>query len=182
MPKVYRVLFDEKYQSLESVDKDAYRQARKGSWRFDGYPAEDTWTPLEVYVRQPTLDKPDIWAIADTIAFEPEAAIVVQLCLDQAGEQLKLPFDGRELVVLNVTYVIDVLGKEASEYDEDLPHMIDEYVFHGSRLDYSIFKIPQTQMSEILTVEGLSSPEEEFKPLVEKHNLKGRRFKVVYSW
>lgn len=183
MPTVYRIFTDDDFQSLESVDKDAYLKARKDGWKFDGFPVGNAWQPLEMYVRQPTRKKPDIWGLANTLAFEPHAREILQLCLDQSGEQLKLPFEGRELIVLNVTYVIDCLDKDASDYDPDLPHMIDEYVFHQDRLDYSLFKIPETRMSsEILTVEGLASPDDEFKPLVEKHGLKGLRFKKLYSW
>ena len=143
-------------------------------------PVEGKWEKLEVYVRQPTLKKPDIWQLANTLALEDKAAAKVQLCLDQAGQQFQLPFAGRKLIVLNVTYVIDCLNKKKSEYDPDLPHMIDKYVFHADRLDYSLFKIPQTQHGEILTVEGLASPDDEFKPLVEQHGLKGLRFEELW--
>jgi hypothetical protein len=34
---------------------------------------------------------------------------------------------------------------------------------------------------EILTVEGLASPDDEFKPLVEKYELKGLRFEELWS-
>jgi hypothetical protein len=66
-------------------------------------------------------------------------------------------------------------------FDPDLPFMIDKYEFHADRLDYSLFKIPQTMHGEILTVEGIGSPDEEFKPLVEKYGLKGLRFEELWS-
>lgn len=181
MATVYSIWTDDRFQSLEPTDTEAYLNLRRKSWKFDGFPVEDTWEPLEMYSRRPTLKKPDIWGLANTIAFEDAAAAVVQLCLDQAGEQLMLPFANRKLIVLNVTYVIDCLDKKRSKYDPDLPHMIDEYVFHGDRLDYSLFKIPETSTGEILTVEGLASPDDEFKPLVEKHGLKGLRFEKLWS-
>jgi hypothetical protein len=181
MPTVYRIWTDDRFQSLESTDAHEYLDARRGSWKFDGSPVSDVWKPLEVYIRRPKLRKPDIWGIADTFAFEDEAAAEVQLCLDQAGEQLQLPFQKRTLIVLNVTYVIDCLDKQRSNFDPDLPHIIDQYVFHSDRLDYSLFKIPETCMSEILTVEGIASPDDEFKPLVEKHRLKGLRFEKLWS-
>jgi hypothetical protein len=182
MATVYRIWIDDGYQSLESVNSDAYLAARKKTWKFDGHPVEGKFEKLEVYVRQPTLKKPAIWGLADTLAFEDDAAAKVQLCLDQAGQQFKLPFQGSKLIVLNVTYVIDCLDEAKSEFiDPDLPHMIDKYVFHADRLDYSLFKIPETMSGEILTVEGLVSPDDEFKPLVEKHGLKGLRFEELWS-
>ena len=179
MPTVYRVCPADGYQDLQSVDSEAYLAAREKSWKFDGYPVGDSWEPLEFYVRRPTLKKPDIWGVADTLAFEKNAVAVLQLCLDQAGEQLRLPFQKRNLIVLNVTYVIDALDKKRSVYPPDMPDMIRKYVFHADRLDYSLFKIPETR--EILTVEGLASPDDEFKPLVEKHGLKGLRFDELWS-
>jgi len=181
MATVYKIWADDDYQALDSVNYEAYSAARKKTWKFDGYPIDGKFEKVEMYVRQPTLKKPDIWELANTLAFEDGAAAKVQLCLDQAGQQFKLAFAGRKLVVLNVTYVIDCLDKMLSVYDPDLPHMIDKYVFHEDRLDYSLFKIPETQHAAILTVEGLASPDDEFKPLVEKHGLKGLRFEELWS-
>jgi hypothetical protein len=117
----------------------------------------------------------------NTFVFEDQAAANVQLCLDQAGQQFKLPFEGRKLIVLNVTYVIDCLDKKKSEQEPGVPQMIHKYVFHADRLDYSLFKIPETRHGQILTVEGLASPNDEFKPLVEKYGLKGLRFEKLWS-
>jgi len=182
MPTVYKVNFEDGYQDLQSVNYEEFSAARKNTWKFDGKPVKHKFEKVEMYVRQPNLDKPDIWQLMNTMAFEDDAASKLQLCLDQAGQQFKLPFQGRKLVVLNVTYVIDCLDKKRSDYDPDLPHMIDKYVFHEDRLDYSLFKIPETVYGDILTVEGLASPDDEFKPLIEKYGLKGLRFDEVYTW
>jgi hypothetical protein len=181
VPTVYKIWFEDGFQALEPVNYDAYSAARKNTWKFNGLPIEGKFEKLELYVRQPTLKRPDIWELATTLAFEDSAAAKVQLCLDQAGQQFKLPFENRKLIVLNVTYVINCLDKKQSDFDPDLPHMIDKYVFHGDRLDYSLFKIPETMHAEIFTVEGLASPDDEFKPLVEKYGLKGLRFEEVWS-
>jgi hypothetical protein len=130
MPTVYKIWFEDGFQSLESVSYESYSAARKKTWKFDGYPVEGKFEKLDLYVRQPTLKKPDIWELAKTLAFEDDAAVKVQLCLDQAGQQFKLPFEGRKLIVLNITYVIDCLDLEKTEFfDPDLPHMIDKYFF-----------------------------------------------------
>lgn len=181
MPKVYKIWADSDCQSAESVDSEQYlRECGVGSWKFDGTPIGDTWQPLEFYIRRPTLKKPDIWQVGRTLAFEPHAAKILSTCLEKAGELFKLPFHGRELTVVNITYVIECLDLTRSEYDQDLPHIIDKYVFYEDRLDYPLFKIPQnTAMT--FTVEGLASPDDEFKPLIEKHNLKGLRFDEVWS-
>lgn len=182
MPTVYKIWLEDGFQSLEPVSYDAYAAARRNTWKFNGTPVEGKLEKVDLYVREPTLKKPDIWGLANTLAFEDEVAAKVQLCLDQAGQQFKLRFNNRRLIVLNVTYVIDCLDKKRSEYNPEIPDMIDKYVFHEDRLDYSVFKIPETMHSDILTVEGLASPDDEFKPLIEKHGLKGLRFEELYSW
>lgn len=183
MPTVYRVNPDRGCQALDPVDQNAFAKETEKSWKFDGYPVKDAWRPLEVYVREVTLKKPDIYELFRTLAFEPEAARVVQLCLDQSCEQLLLPFEGRDLIVANVTYVIDVLDKKKSEYDPTFPHIIEKFVFHKERLDNSLFSIPETRVNGIIyTVEGIDDPDREFKPLVEKHKLKGLKFREIYSW
>ncbi len=151
MATVYRIWFEDGYQSLDVADADAYLAAREKTWKFDGLPVKGKFKQLEVFVRQPTLEKPDIWGLADTLAFEDEAAAKLQLCLDQAGQQFKLSFDGRKLIVLNVTYVIDCLDKKQIEFvDPDLPHIIDKYFFHEDRLDYSLFKVPKLGTAKFL--------------------------------
>ena len=77
--------------------------------------------------------------------------------------------------------MIDCLDKERSEQEPGVPQMIHKYAFRADRLDYSLFKIPETRHGEILTVEGFASPQDEFKPLVEKHGLKGLRFEKLWS-
>jgi len=181
MPSVYRVLRDAEYQYLESVDTDRWLSERKASWRFDGTPVGDTWTPLEMYVREPLLKKPDIWACSDALIFEPHAVDVLQTFLDQSGEQFALPFEDRVLTVLNVTYVLNCLNKEKSDYDLELPHIIDDYAFFADRLDYSLFKIPETRHSQILVVEGLAAPGDEFKAIVESYGFAGLRFDRLWS-
>jgi len=44
----------------------------------------------------------------------------------------------------------------------------------------TIFKIPQTRQSEVLVVEGLKAPEEEFRYTVEKSGLKGLLFTELW--
>ena len=83
-------------------------------------------------------------------------------------------------MVANITYVIECLDKKNSVYDPQFPHIIDKYVFHIDRLDYSLFKIPQ-HPGIIFTVQGLTSADHEFKPLVEMHSLKGLHFEKVWS-
>lgn len=180
MPTVYRVLPENNFQDLEPEDYEAFSAARKTTWKFDGKSVGGRWKPLEVYVRETTLKKPDVYALMHTFAFEEAAAKKVQVCLGPSCEQFRLPFEDRHLILINVTHVIDALDKKKSVFDPDLPHVIDAYAFRADRLDHSLFKIPQTALSDIYTVEGLGSPDEEFKPLVDKLGIKGLCFAEVW--
>jgi hypothetical protein len=184
MLTVYRVLPDAKYQKLEPTDSGAFMEWAGVKPRFDGRPIGEEWHSPELYVRHPLLEKPDIWGalgFSHTFAFEEWATDVVQTFLDQAGEQLPLSYENRKLVLLNVTYVLNCLDHKRSRFVANMPHMIDEYVFYADRLDYSLFKIPETRMSEMLCVEGGAAPEAEFKAMVEQHGLRGLRFERIWA-
>lgn len=179
MATVYRVLpAYPACQTLATDNPDAVL------WRFNGQPMKDNWSPLKVYVPHPNLKEPDIWncfGYRHVFAFNERARSLLHDILDKAGEQLPLDFHGKELAVLNVTCLQECLDTANSKHPDGLPHIIDEYVFQPGRLRYSLFKIPQTPKSELLTVDGLSGPEAEFKPMVEKHGLKGLRFEKLWS-
>lgn len=90
-------------------------------------------------------------------------------------------YEGRKLFLFNTTNVISCLDKKKSVYDHEAPSLIEKYVFHAKRLNFSLFKIPETAGGEMLTVEGLASPEDEFKPIVEKMGLKGLIFEKIWG-
>lgn len=180
MATVYRVLADENYQSLEPADPQAFNAARRGTWRFDGFKVEGPLERLVVRSGAPALPRPDVWRLANTLAFEERAWGELVTFFDQSCQTFKLPFEGRTLFVMNVTYVIQCLDRKASVLDPAGTHAIRRFAFHEDRLDYSLFKIPQTATHDIYTVEGLAAPDDEFKPVVEKFAIKGLRFEQIW--
>jgi hypothetical protein len=180
MVSVYKIWADDGYQELGVVDENAFSRESERSWKFQGEPAEDKFVPLEVYVRRTSLKKPDIWEVFRTFGFEKNALGILSLPLEKAGELFDIPLEKRKLTILNCTYVIDCLDLEKAKFDPATPWIIDEFAFHANRLDYSLFKIPQNTKI-LFAVEGLASPDDEFKPLVEKHKLTGIRFEKLWS-
>lgn len=176
---VFRVhILKDDYQLVEPIHDDI------DLFRFDGTPLSETWKPIEMELANPKKKKPDFFGIAASLtAFAIEWDVYKRLSnfLDQAGESLPVTLHGKELMAFNCTDVLNCLDKKKSEYDPDLPSMIERYVFNPKRFNYSLFKIPQTPTTELLTVEGLSSPNDEFKPVVEKLGLKGLRFSKLWS-
>jgi hypothetical protein len=181
MLSVYRVVPDlDNCQYIMADDVETVMR-----FRFDGTPiGENKWGPPAAYRANPKKPKPDFWGCFANLAayaVTQEAAPKVVTFLDQSCETLPLECDGVRLLVCNVTCVVNALDEKQSRHKEGLPHWIEEYVFHPNRFEYSLFKIPETAMSEILCVEGLVAREDEFKGTVEKHGLKGLKFKKIWS-
>ena len=180
MPTVYRIVpaVDEFQYVLADNSKDLAKYA------FDGTPVADKWEPPKCYVPFPTRPEADFWGCFlrnDLFAAARHTADIVGTFVDQSCEALPLPLSDRELMIFNVTHVLNCLHTENSQYDPELPHIIDVYAFHEARFTHSLFKIPQTRMSEVLCVEGLASPDDEFKGVVKSHGLTGLRFEEIWS-
>ncbi len=96
---------------------------------------------------------------------------------------LPLPFKDKLYHVLNVTECVNVLDDHKTEWlYENGIGPIKKYAFHAGRLtEAPLFKIPETCRSEILTLEGIKDPEDEFKGRVERLGLKGLIFEEIWS-
>ena len=180
MIKVYRVLPDvDKFQTVLVDDIGSVMK-----YRFDGTPIGDAWEPPKAYVQSSTDERGDFWGCFSNpsiFAVTPATAQIVVTFLDQSCETLPLDADGQKLFVCNVTCVVNCLDRQKSRHKKGIPHWIEQYVFHPNRFDNSLFKIPETRMSEVLCVVGIVAQGDDFKGTVEKHGLKGLRFKEIWS-
>jgi hypothetical protein len=103
-----------------------------------------------------------------------------------AGELLPLPHEGREYTVLNVTECINCLDQDASQWSLNPSTgervRLVRYAFHRDRFSESpIFKIPETCRAEVLVVEGLLDPEDEFRSVVRRAQLRGLIFEQLWE-
>lgn len=187
MATVYRVLADpQEYQELRAANVDD--EAR---YRFDGTPLIDIWDPPVVYFPHPTMKEPDFWSCfckRSIFGITADVAEKIVAFLDQSCELLPLscelpPLCGanREISLCNVTNVVNCLDSRKSTQVPDIPWWFTEYVFHPDRFEYSLFKIPQTRMTELLCVEGLVARSDEFKGTVERLGLTGLRFQKLWT-
>jgi hypothetical protein len=181
MISVYRVIPDlDKYQYVLEDDPQAMMK-----YQFDGSEIGVQWQPPRCYKANPRKPRPDFWGCFmnnSVFAITSEIERKADMFVDQSCETL--PFetdDGDKFYLCNVTCVVPALDTKRTRHEEGLPHAIDEYVFLSNRFDYSLFKIPETAMSEVLCVQGRAAPEEEFKGTVEKYGLKGFEFKKLWS-
>jgi hypothetical protein len=180
MLSVYRVIPDlNNYQYIMADDVGAVMKHR-----LDGTSVRNDWEPPSIYRANPMKQKPDIWGcmlFGAGFAVSLNAAKALVTFIDQSCEGLPMECDDERFLFCNVTCVVNALDKKQSKHKDGLPHWIEEYVFHPHRFEYSLFKIPETAMSEVLCVEGLAAPEDEFKGMVEKLGLTGLNFKKVWS-
>jgi hypothetical protein len=180
MISVYRVVPDfDNYQHLIPDHAAAAMQ-----YRYDGTTINDAWKPPSVYRGNPQKPRPDIWgcmSFGAVMAVTLMTATELVKFLDESCECLSLECDGEKFLLCNVTCVVDALDKRKSRHAEGLPHWIEEYAIHPRRFEYSLFKIPETAVGEILCVEGLAGPDDEFKATVEKRGMKGLKFKKLWS-
>ena len=181
MITVYKVLADlDNYQFvLADRAADALRIP------FDGTPIAKAWKPPASYSPYPIKPAGDFWGCYSTgsvFAVTKAAARQIVKFLDESCERLPLTLEsGEKLVLCNVTEVVNCLDKKKSKHKPGCPDWIDKYEFHPRRLGYSLFKIPESRMSEVLCVEGIVAPADGFKGTVEKLGLTGLEFKKVWE-
>lgn len=180
---VYRVIRDPSYQKLIPVDDEAFQIERSRSWSFSCRRKDHkTWVELEMQPSNSSLKKPDIWEIVPG-AFAVERVVMNELCnsITETQPSVKdVKCEGRKLAVVNSTLCIDCLNKDESVVDRDDFSKIERYVFDGSILAISLFKIPQTKEFELFTLDGFDV-ENDFKTLVEKFGFTGLIFETVWS-
>lgn len=149
-------------------------------------PKAATWEPPSVFVFEPFLKEGDFYQFGNSkLIASPRATKALLGHFQIAGELLPLPHEGTEYTLLNVTECINSLHQERTEwhfYETGERGLIAKYAFHPDRFTEStIFKIPEMNSTEILVVEGLHDPEDEFRYAVERAELKGLLFEELWS-
>ena len=97
----------------------------------------------------------------------------------QQGRLNVLMIEGRKLAVIDSTHCVDCLDHAQSKIDNDSGEILN-YVFDGSELAISLFKIPETRSAELYTLDGFDETQD-FKTLVERNSLTGLTFKELWS-
>jgi hypothetical protein len=139
------------------------------------------WISPPVYIYKPRHKAGDFYNFDwNSVITSPRATAALHSHLIEAGELLPLFYQDDQFAVLNVLQCVDCLDHSLSERQ---PGHYTKYVFRSNQLaqvQSTIFKIPQTRQSEVLVVEGLKAPEEEFRYTVEKSGLKGLLFTELW--
>ena len=146
-----------------------------------------SWSPPSVFIYEPKKQRGDFYNFdSDILISNSKATKVIYHHYTIAGELLHLPYVGEIFTLLNITECINCLDQEKTRWSYDvssnIPLFIEEYVFHKNRFsESSLFKIPETSKSEILVVEGLKDPKDEFKYAYETAGLQGLIFEEIWK-
>jgi hypothetical protein len=185
--KVYRIVPDlEKYQIILPVsDSDEIQDMLD----FNGLVKKNVWTPIEFYVDNPLKLKGDFFSFINPSAFACNKSAVDKLMYywDQSAELLPIYLEANtELFIVNVIECVNALDKKNSQHDVYSDgvksNRIIRFAFHPNRLhEPSVFKIPETVDTQILTYSGVKNPENEFMYAYEQSGLKGLKFELIFN-
>lgn len=153
---------------------------------FDGRPRLAHWKPPGAFVYKPRLKRGNFLALGGCSTFVVDATAAEELAdlLEKSGELLPLTVNGEQFYVVNVTQCFDVLDHDHTKWKHRSKRSsIDRFAFCADRLSVvsPLFKIPENNRSDILTIEGLKDPQDEFKARVEQKGLKGLKFIEIWS-
>jgi hypothetical protein len=187
--KVFEVLHESnKYKTL--LFEQGINELKHPLLRFDGSSIVDEWRPPAVWCQYPKKKQGDFWGIGSCCvpAVTCTAFPTVQSHIEAAGEALSLQFEGVELLIVNVTEVINCLDQDKVQWrdngDGTRRFNIDAgYHFLPGRFsESSLFRLPETsRSSRFYCVERSGDPEEDFKAAVEAAKLTGLKFKQIWE-
>lgn len=180
MLTVYRVrVATQRYQYFETEDM----QFREKVWpRFHSDTLEDEWDPPAFYNAMPKKKEGHfigflggrVFAVAqETLDAHP----MLDTFFEQCGELLPFKDKDRNLFAFNCTNCINALDDKKAVLSMTRTR-IEKHAFIPARLQFSLFCVPEDR--DLLCVEGMSAPHDEFKGYVEQQKLKGLMFEEVW--
>ena len=153
---------------------------------LDCRPKLPNWKAPEICIFNPKRERGDFFHLcAGGPAVAEPAVERLRDSLEMAGELLPLTYNGSTFFLLNVLECANcldahrtewVIGKKTGNRIRILKYHFDARRFTESTL----FKIPETSSSDILCVEGMKDPSDEFKAQVETAGLKGLVFEELW--
>ena len=176
--KIWQLLFEvDKYDNLIPVKGFTADDIQS----FDGRKKKEFWEPLPVMRMEPEKNLELSDAPGFTIpVFSKTALEILRPLIQNSVEELELQFQEAEYLGINVTTVLDVIDYSKSEYrmysDGKRIMAFQKYAFKicDELLSNNIFKIVDEPRRRAFVSET-------FKQAVEKNNLTGFRFKLVWD-
>lgn len=155
---------------------------------FECKPRSKQLLETDWYVYNPTQMKGDFFSLGISGVFAFNEKVYQSdlfTMLEMSGEILPIMVEDEPLFLLNILECVNMLNEQACHwdtYEDGSRGRILSYSFHVNRVsESSLFKIPQTCKTEMLTYTGLKSSEDEFKSVYEKLNFTGLVFQEIFS-
>jgi hypothetical protein len=182
--KVYKISSDvTNYQwIMPESEKDLF-----GALAFDCESKKKDWKPVDMYVFNPKKKKGNFYSLGGVgaLVFDEQTLEIMRTVFEMSGEILPLNLDGSEIYALNVLECVNALDQKNTKweyYDNGEKRKILNHFFHRSRItESSIFKIPETSKTQVLTYSEIKDPMDEFFSLYMKYNLRGLQFEEIYN-
>lgn len=155
---------------------------------FDCIEKPSEWSKIEWFVFNPKKKAGNFFSLGSSgaLVFDEEVFNSdLYTLIEMSGQVLPIKLQDYNLYVLNITECINALNQKDTVrdiYEDGSQGRILEYSFNRNRFsESSLFKIPETSKSEILTYSGLKSPEDEFKTLYEQLGFEGLIFQEIFN-
>jgi hypothetical protein len=155
---------------------------------FDCYSKISQWPNVNWYTYNPKNKIGNFFTIGNSGAFAFDRKVYeseLRTLLEMAGEILPIMVGGQELFILNVLECPNTLDERTSMfhyYPSGNRGKLLQYVFYDDRLtESSLFKIPQTSRSQILTYTGVKNASDEFYSVYHSLKLTGLVFEEIYT-
>lgn len=186
--RIYRVFVDVNAYQTFRIDSAKWTGDFLSAVTLDGSRRLSQWSSPPVYLDDPRMKRGSFSAFelgCNLVVGEASVEPIRDL-LELSGELLPLQNGKQTVYAVNVTECVNCLDEEKTKWiigkSTGARIGIEKYAFFAERLSESpVFKIPETSKSEILTVEGMKDPEDEFKPRVESLGLDGLKFELIWT-
>ncbi|MBN68826.1 MAG: hypothetical protein CME32_06030 [Gimesia sp.] len=171
------------FQSIAPVDQEIWSTDRL---TFDVAEKPD-WSPVECYVQNPKLVRGNFFYLCPgLLGFDHSVYEQMDDLFETAGQILPIDLEGETLYGLNVLECPNALDQDRSEWKYSLHSgkrlRLRDYVFHPDRFfESSLFKIPETSRSEILSFSDLKDQDDEFKYRYEQSGFTGLAFEEIWN-
>jgi hypothetical protein len=183
--EIFRIrLNSNEFQSFLPADTNIWQT---DALKMDCKPKLSKWKAPEIYIQNPKREQGNFLHLCSgAFVTDSLAADRLRIILEIAGELLPFAHDGSPFFLLNVLECVNCLDDQSTEWVKGKTTgakiRILKYHFDRGRLSEStLFKIPETAASEVLCVEGIKDPEDEFKAQVEASGFKGLMFEKLWS-
>ena len=183
--QVYKIKLDTSFQRFIPIDEAVWST---GLLKMDCHKKLSDWQGLDVYNFNPKRKRGDFSHLCSGgFVVEPRVYRLLQTPFEIAAEALPIRCDGEELLLINIIECVNALNVDESRFKINSDETINrcfpiEYVFHSRRMTQSsLFKIPESSLTEIFYVSDMVEEEEDFKLVTEQQKLSGIRFELVWS-